>query len=687
MRGRIHGGQPDGTFSAPENGECHLFVCSSPTVRYGEFDTTNDATHRYMDGDAIDSSRIRCRDYFVATGRVSTCACLEDNAPCRPISNACKRNVCFAPNIRYGRYDPADWTETTHNDDLDIAKVTCNPGYGHNPSISDIRCNCPVDGVSCEEISDICVENRCGPVNVEASGVVAGVVGSCDGGGVISDGPTCTFECETGFYIRDGEDTIACNIDDGLWPSHPVCGEVCPVVASVADTVTPGANCDGGPVTGDPTCTLRCAAGFAFGTAKRVPRSAANERRDGGTPFLPAKHSHASLRKYLTRIAHLTDPSLVSPGTLSRFNVIKDTMGEEAVCQPDGSFVAPACEAVECEPSQIRFSDHSTIGSVVGRTGDTVTVTCDEGYEGGGDVQCTPEGRFTRAVCRPNPCLPTEILNSNRELDGSIVGFTGDVVEIECDTGYKTESGDATGEVTCQTSGSFTTLRCVPQPCDDAQIDNSIEYSEAASIRGRTGDVVSIVCEEGFSGDGDAVCTPSGRFRLPQCVPLPCAPSQVNFSEYASVGSITGTTHDEIEISCRDGYEGGGSVVCLTSGTFTSVSCEAVPCADASVAFSDHDDLETSPIAGSTGDAVLVECAGILGAEPHVCPPEDLRRLSARRIRADRPKSSLKFCDSRIDRGFDRGYCGRRLRRRILWKRYRDVLAERVVRSRDMRGQ
>ena len=63
--------------------------------------------------------------------------------------------------------------------------------------------------------------------------------------------------------------------------------------------------------------------------AKRVPRSAANERRDGGTPFLPAKHSHASLRKYLTRIAHLTDPSLVSPGTLSRFNVIKDTMGEE----------------------------------------------------------------------------------------------------------------------------------------------------------------------------------------------------------------------------------------------------------------------------------------------------------------------------------------------------------------------
>ena len=105
----------------------------------------------------------------------------------------------------------------------------------------------------------------------------------------------------------------------------------------------------------------------------------------------------------------------------------------------------------------------------LGTTGDTVTVTCSTGYSGGGTATCGTNGQFNTLTCEANTCTPSgNIVNSNKATAGSITGTTTQSIKVTCDTGY---SGG--GTATCGTNGQFNTLICEANTCTPTQVSNS----------------------------------------------------------------------------------------------------------------------------------------------------------------------------------------------------------------------
>ena len=150
-----------------------------------------------------------------------------------------------------------------------------------------------------------------------------------------------------------------------------------------------------------------------------------------------------------------------------------------------------------------------------GTTGQTTTVTCDTGYSGSSTVTCGTDGQFNTLTCTAKTCTPTgNIANSNKADAGSITGTTTETVTITCDTGY---SGG--GKTTCAASGTFTTLpTCAANSCTPTNVANS-NKADIGSITGTTSQTVKVTCNAGFSGTGTTVCQTSGVFSsIPICI-------------------------------------------------------------------------------------------------------------------------------------------------------------------------
>jgi hypothetical protein len=73
----------------------------------------------------------------------------------------------------------------------------------------------------------------------------------------------------------------------------------------------------------------------------------------------------------------------------------------------------------------------------MGNTGDTVTVSCRQGYTGGGTVTCQESGTFNVEIaqCVANACTPKNVDFSNYAVTPA-TGYTLDVVTVTCDPGY-----------------------------------------------------------------------------------------------------------------------------------------------------------------------------------------------------------------------------------------------------------
>ena len=80
----------------------------------------------------------------------------------------------------------------SHANQLDTESIVCNDGYSRTTRQL-FTCTCGRDAVPCDTIEDACTENVCPAVTVEPDRTVAGA--TCDGGGVVSMVPTCSFEC------------------------------------------------------------------------------------------------------------------------------------------------------------------------------------------------------------------------------------------------------------------------------------------------------------------------------------------------------------------------------------------------------------------------------------------------------------------------------------------------------------
>jgi hypothetical protein len=276
----------------------------------------------------------------------------------------------------------------------------------------------------------------------------------------------------------------------------------------------------------------------------------------------------------------------------------------DAVCGIAGTFSTVVCSATSCASTQVPHSNFKSSGSIVGTTGERRGVICDAGYFGSGEAVCGTDGTFSTVTCTPNPCQSTQVANSDHTATDSVSGSTGDTVKVQCLDGY---SGSA--NAVCGSNGVFSAVVCIGYPCGATSVADS-DHSGIGSISGTTGDVVTVTCNQGYSGSGDATCRHSNNnffFEdVPVCVANPCTPSQVANSNQALAGSITGVTDDIHQIVCDPGYHGGGSVWCQADGSFSPMECHVSGCEASEVQYSDHWDVGS--LNGFTHDQVLVTC-------------------------------------------------------------------------------
>jgi hypothetical protein len=244
--------------------------------------------------------------------------------------------------------------------------------------------------------------------------------------------------------------------------------------------------------------------------------------------------------------------------------------------------VANACES-------ITVADSDTV--IAGYTTDTVDVVCNDGYSGDATVTCEAQSdsetpAFTSATCEANPCVATSVANSDKKDAGSIVGYTTEIVQVVCDSGYS-GSGDVVCEaVQDQDTPVFTSVtcsnvnECLDDPCH-------AQASCADTVGSYT-----CTCNDGYSGDGWS------------CEANACEPITVENSDTV----IEATTTQTVGVVCNDGYDGDSTVSCdaingeetpqfTSAGTCTANACESI-----TVANSD------TVIAGFTTDTVDVVC-------------------------------------------------------------------------------
>ena len=240
-----------------------------------------------------------------------------------------------------------------------------------------------------------------------------------------------------------------------------------------------------------------------------------------------------------------------------------------------GNGVTSSCMANDCTPTSVTNSDKSTAGSITGKTGDAVPVACTGGYQGSGSATCQNDGTFTTVVCAADACSPTQIPHSNKATQDSITGITGHSVDVTCDEGY-TSSSTTGSSVQCQSSSTFTSMTCDPNPCGSNFNTANISPTVGSGANTASGATHTFTCSDGFTASGVATCAVgSWSSPFPTCDPNPCGSNfnTANISPTVGSGANTasGATH---AFTCAADYVASGVATC-TNGVWNTPTCES----------------------------------------------------------------------------------------------------------------
>jgi len=91
------------------------------------------------------------------------------------------------------------------------------------------------------------------------------------------------------------------------------------------------------------------------------------------------------------------------------------------------------------------------------------------------------------------------------------------------------------------------------------QVESSLNFSSSGSLSGSVGTSIDVECQAGFLGGGLTTCNATfGSFSSVTCTEGMCTPTSVPYSDHTAPDSVTGFPSDTIEVTCIDGYTGGG---------------------------------------------------------------------------------------------------------------------------------
>ena len=276
------------------------------------------------------------------------------------------------------------------------------------------------------------------------------------------------------------------------------------------------------------------------------------------------------------------------------------------------------CEPFECNATEVPHSDKAASGAIMGVVGDVVEVVCASGYMGGGNTSCDATGTFdVNTVTCLRQCTPTLVAHSDYA-QTNLSGLEGESVLVTCDYGY---SGG--GNATCDETGAYNVSNCTAIPCGSMDIVNS-DYSAWRSIQGSHGDMVHITCDVGYTRNCESMelyCNGMTEwwysFGCVSCDIVLCEDTNISHSNYANVSSLTGTYGTNVSVTCDEGYTATSAwTACTAEGTFSPVECVLNECESTELAYSDY--AVSNSITGVTDDVITVTCIdGYSGGGQH----------------------------------------------------------------------
>ncbi|XP_053398307.1 CUB and sushi domain-containing protein 1-like [Mercenaria mercenaria] len=317
------------------------------------------------------------------------------------------------------------------------------------------------------------------------------------------------------------------------------------------------------------------------------------------------------------------------------------TLGSVAGVSCNDGYILSGDAILTCEAGPI-WSDDSTCirdcGSPVVENGNvdsqagtlfgqSVTVTCNEGYDisGASTWTCVDSGWNATASCVIQDCgdpVPT-----NGQSDTPEGTTLGSVAGVSCNDGYVL-SGDAI--LTCEAGPQWSDNSTCIRDCGSPVVENGNVDASSGTLFGQS---VLVTCNEGFdiSGASTWTCVDSGWNATASCVIQDCGNPAF---ENGIARTPTGTTFGEVAfISCNESYtlQGDEHITCEDGGSWSSTpSCISIDCGDPAPTNGNSDTPEGTTlgsVAGVSckdgyilsGDAILTCEAGPQWSDNSAC--------------------------------------------------------------------
>uniref|UniRef100_H2Y5C7 Sushi domain-containing protein n=1 Tax=Ciona savignyi TaxID=51511 RepID=H2Y5C7_CIOSA len=554
-----------------------------------------------------------CSDNYVLEGQV-VLTCLvsgewsHDEPTCNPIQ-------CAAPgNVDNGSFEPEQYpvnfviwyTCDTGYTTADRKDAICRPDGTWSddaPNCVAITCNRP-DEIAFgslttagdnfeigETVTYICND---GHEIVGQDVLTCTNTGECltTAGDNFEIGETVTYVCNDGYEIV-GQDVLTCTVT-GEW-SHDE-----PTCTRIIQCATPDEPLNGGFSPNQPAyditdvVTFTCADGFILNGQSQITCQDTGLWSDD-EPICDGK-----IIQCATPDEPLNGGFSPNQPAYDITEVVTFTCADgfilngqsQITCEDTGlwSDDEPTCDAITCNrPDEIAFGSLTTAGDNF-EIGETVTYTCNDGYEiAGQDVlTCTVTGEWSHdepTCTRIIQCAtPDEPLNGGFSPNQLAYDIT-DVVTFTCADGFIL---NGQSQITCEDTGLWSDDEptCDPITCNRPD-EIAFGSLTTAGDNFEIGETVTYVCNDGYEIVGQDVltCTVTGEWshdeptctRIIQCA-TPDEPLNGGFSPNQPAYDIT----EVVTFTCADGFilNGQSQITCQDTGLWSDDEpiCDAITC-------------------------------------------------------------------------------------------------------------
>ncbi|XP_078683129.1 uncharacterized protein LOC144917204 isoform X3 [Branchiostoma floridae x Branchiostoma belcheri] len=351
-----------------------------------------------------------------------------------------------------------------------------------------------------------------------------------------------TFFCNEGYELI-GSENRTCQVDQTWSGVQPNCNKkACPELP-----LPNNGNRTEGHLYGD-TVTFSCDEGYELiGSENRTCQA-----DQSWTGVQPNCNRKACPELPILNNGNKTEGHLYGDTVTFSCNDGYELIGSEnRTCQADQSWsgVQPNCSKKACPELPFPNNGNRTEGHLYG---DTVTFSCDEGYEliGSENRTCQADQTWSgvQTNCNRKACPDLPLLNNGNRTEGHLYG---DTVTFSCNEGYELIGSE---NRTCQADQSWSGVQpnCSKKACSELLLPNNGNRTEGHLY----GDIVTFSCNEGYEliGSENRTCQADQTWSgvQPNCNRKACPELPILNNGNRTEGHLYG---DTVTFSCNEGYE------------------------------------------------------------------------------------------------------------------------------------